>query len=302
MSSVIRLGGLLLVCCFAATAAAQDGLTRARDLYESAAYEEALAELGRLKADAAIGSAPEVDRYRALCLMALNRAAEADKVIESIVVSDPLYQPAATDASPRVRTAFSVVRQRVLPGVARQLYMEAKGLFDRKAYREAAQALERTVMVIDNVDAANKDDLADLRLLASGFLDLARAGMAPPASAPAPTAAVSDAASTSPATPPARTASPPAPLPLSTEVVVLKQDMPPLPFALANSGKQEYSGLVEVQIDVTGRVGDVRILQSVHALYDPMLLKAAREWLYEPLRVAGKPTASRKRVQVVLRP
>jgi TonB family protein len=126
--------------------------------------------------------------------------------------------------------------------------------------------------------------------------------MAPPASAPAPTAAVSDAASTSPATPPARTASPPAPLPLSTEVVVLKQDMPPLPFALANSGKQEYSGLVEVQIDVTGRVSDVRILQSVHALYDPMLLKAAREWLYEPLRVAGKPTASRKRVQVVLRP
>jgi tetratricopeptide (TPR) repeat protein len=290
------------VCCFAATAAAQEGLTRARDLYESAAYEEALAELGKLKADAATGAAPEIDRYRALCLMALNRAAEADKVIEAIVVNDPLYQPAATDAAPRVRAAFSAVRQRVLPGVARQLYMEAKGLFDRKEFQEAVQALERTVKVIDNVDAANKDDLADLRLLAAGFLDLARAGMAPPASAAGSAGAVSDANATAPATPPERTAAPPAPLPLSTDVVVLKQDMPPLPFALANSGKQEYSGLIEVQIDVTGRVTDVRVLQSVHALYDPLLVKAAREWLYEPLRVAGKPTASRKRVQIVLRP
>ena len=52
---------------------------------------------------------------RALCLMALSRATEADTVIQSIVSNDPLYQPSATDAAPRVRAAFSAVRQRCCP-------------------------------------------------------------------------------------------------------------------------------------------------------------------------------------------
>lgn len=298
MNVVIRLGSLVMVGLFAATAAAQDSLTRARDLYESAAYEEALVELGRLKTDAAAASSTaEIDRYRALCLMALSRGAEADQVIESIVINDPLYLPAATDAAPRVRAAFSAVRQRVLPGMARQLYIDAKGLFDRKAYPEAVQALERTVTVIDNVDAANKTDLADLRLLAAGFLELGRASLAPPA----PVAA-NDGATAAPATPTVRAPQPSAVLPASTDLVILKQDVPPLPFGLAVGGRQEYRGLIEVQIDIAGKVTDVRILQPIHALYDPLLMKAAREWAYEPPRVGGKPTASRKRVEIVLRP
>jgi TonB family protein len=83
---------------------------------------------------------------------------------------------------------------------------------------------------------------------------------------------------------------------------VLRQDVPPLPFSLAAAGKQEYRGLIEVDIDEAGKVTDVRIVQSIHALYDVMLLKAARDWSYEPPRIAGKPTASRKRVEIVLRP
>jgi tetratricopeptide (TPR) repeat protein len=297
MSVVIRLGSLVMVCVFAAIAAAQDGLTRARDLYESAAYEEALLEFGRLKANASASSAAEIDRYRALCLMALSRGAEADKVIESIVINDPLYLPAATEAAPRVRAAFSAVRQRVLPGVARQLYIDAKALFDRKAYPEAVQALERTVKIIDNVDAANRTDLADLRLLAAGFLELGRASLAAPAPAEA-----SDGATAAAAPPTVRSAQPPAVLPASTDLVVLKQDVPPLPFALAARGNQEYRGLIEVQIDIAGKVTDVRILQPIHALYDPLLIQTARGWAYEPPRVGGKPTASRKRVEIILRP
>ena len=297
MNVFIRFGGLVLGCCFAATALAQDGLSRARDLYESAAYEDALVELGRLKSDASTSAAPEIDRYRALCLMALNRSAEADKVIESIVTNDPLYLPAETDAAPRVRATFSAVRQRVLPGVARQLYIEAKGHFDRKAYPEAARALERTVKVIDSIDTASKTDLADLRILAAGFLDLARAAAAPPAPAAPPT----NSTATSPA-PDVRPATSAPVMTASTAPIVLKQEPPPLPFALAAGGKQEYRGLVEVAIDANGKVTDVRILNSIHALYDPLLIKAAREWLYEPARAAGKPIASIKRVEIVLRP
>ena len=292
MSVSIRLA-LVMLLLSAATAAAQDGLTHARGLYESAAYEEALVELGRLKADANPAAMAEIDRYRALCLMALSRSSEADKVIESIVTNDPLYLPAATEAAPRVRAAFSAVRQRVLPGVARQLYVDAKALFDRKAYPEAVQALERTVKVIDNVDAANQSDLADLRLLAAGFLELSRAS----AAAPAAPAADTPTASTPPQPAPAAAALPP-----TTNLVVLKQDVPPLPFSLASAGKQEYRGLIEVDIDETGKVTDVRLLQSIHSLYDVMLITAARQWAYEPPRVAGKPTTSRKRVEIVLRP
>jgi TonB family protein len=281
MSRSIRFT-LALTFLVATSAAAQDALTDARNLYESAAYEEALAAFGRLKADAGASTAAEIDRYRALCLMALSRASEADKVIESIVINDPLYQPGATEAAPRVRAAFSTVRQRILPGVARQLYVDAKALFDRKAYPEAVRALEKTVTVIDNVDPANRADLGDLRLLASGFLELSRAASAAPAPvAPAPAAAT---------------------LPASTNLVVLRQDVPPLPFSLAAAGKQEYRGLIEVEIDESGKVTGVRMVQSVHALYDVMLLKAAREWTYEAPRVGGKPTASRKRVEIVLRP
>jgi len=291
MSRSIRFA-LALTCFVATSAAAQDALTDARNLYESAAYEEALAAFGRLKTDAGAATVAEIDRYRALCLMALSRASEADRVIESIVTNDPLYQPGATDASPRVRAAFNTVRQRILPGMARQLYVEAKGLFDRKAYPEAVRALEKTVTVIDNVDPASRADLGDLRLLASGFLELSRAAAAP---APAPATAAAGPAPVVPV--------PAAPtLPASTTLVVLRQDVPPLPFSLAAAGKQEYRGLIEVEIDEAGKVTDVRIVQSVHALYDVMLLKAAREWSYEAPRVGGKPTASRKRVEIVLRP
>ncbi len=289
MSGAVRLVAALVLLS-ASTATAQDALGTARDLYASAAYEEALVALGRLKAEASASTAAEIDRYSALCLMALGRASEADKLIESMVKNDPLTQPAVADAAPRVRAAFSAVRQRVLPDVARGLYVEAKAAFDRKAYPEAAQALEKTVRVIDEIEAANKADLGDLRMLASGFLELSRAALAPPPPLPVATVEATAEAAPMPA------------LPQSTNLVVLNQAVPPLPFALASSGTREFRGRVEVDIDDTGRVTDVRILQSVHVIYDPLLLKAARNWKYEPPRVGGKPTASTKRVEVVLRP
>lgn len=294
MTAAVRLA-LMMTLVFATPAVAQDSLNRARDLYESAAYEEALIELGRLTTEAGGRAAAEIDHYRALCLMALRRGTEADKVIESLVMNDPLYQPAATEAAPRMRASFNAVRQRVLPGVARQLYIDAKALFDRKAYSEAVNALERTVKVIDNVEATQKSDLADLRLLAAGFLDLARASAAAPSSPPVPTPGVT-------AAPPDKAGLDTTILPASTNLVVLKQELPPLPFSLAASGKQEYRGVIDVLIDENGKVADVRIVRRVHSLYDALLLQAAREWSYEPPRVGGKPIASRKRVEIVLRP
>ena len=294
MSTTVRLS--IAALFFSASAAiaqdAADALDPVRQLYASAAYEEALTALGRLRSETPTAGL-EIDRYRALCLIALNRGSEADRVIESIVAADPLYQPSASDASPRVRTAFSAVRERVLPAVARSLYLEAKAAYDRKAYTEAAQALEKTVRIIDTIESPAKNELADLRVLASGFLDLSKAAAAPPA--PAARAAA-------PAQPEIA-APPPAPVaPPNTGLVVLKQDLPPLPFSIAALGSGEYRGVVELQIDEGGNVTSARIIQTVHAIYDPVLLKAVREWKYEAPRVSGKPIATVKRVEIVLKP
>ena len=42
------------------------------------------------------------------------------------------------------------------------------------------------------------------------------------------------------------------------------------------------------------------MIQSVHVLYDSLLLRAARDWKYEAPRIGGMATASQKRVEVVL--
>ena len=239
----------------------------------------------------------EIDRYRALCLIALGRSAEADQAIETTVTLDPLYQPAAADASPRVRAAFAAVRHRVLPTVVRSLYASAKAAYDRKAFAEAADGLDKTVRVIDNLEGSNPE-LGDLRMLASGFLDLSKAAIAKPSLPPPPAPTPAPASLNVVKAPVALAPAPPLPF---SNVVAKRQDLPQLPFSLART-KGQYRGAIEVEINEAGNVVGARVIQSVHVLYDPLLLVAARDWKYEPARIDGRPTAVRKRVEVVLKP
>lgn len=296
---------LVIVLVSASAASAQDPLAAARDLYASASYEEALGALGRLKADAGAGATVEIDRYRALCLMALGRASEADSVIESIVVNDPLYLPSAGEASPRVLATFNTVRQRVLPDLARSLYADGKAAFDKKSYADATRALEQTVKVIDTIEGEqNKAALNDLRTLAAGFLELSRAAIAPPpaaATAPAPVPATPAVAAPAEPRPQTVRSSPNAPVP-QTALVVLKQELPPVPYSLSQLGSTEYRGVVEVDIDALGNVTGARMLQPVHPFYDVLVLRASRDWKYTAPRLDGRPVASKKRVEIHLRP
>src|SRR6187401_1575645 len=83
-------------------ASAQDPITRAKTLYESADYDQALAVLDQLKSDPLAESVPDVAAYRVFCLLALGRSAEANENIAAILRRDPRYQPSETDASPRI--------------------------------------------------------------------------------------------------------------------------------------------------------------------------------------------------------
>lgn len=294
MTSTIRCT-LAILLLSSASAAAQDSLDPIRNLYASAEYEEALTAIGRLKSGADLGGVVEIDRYRALCLIALGRSAEADQAIETTVTLDPLYQPAAADASPRVRAAFAAVRHRVLPTVVRSLYASAKAAYDRKAFAEAADGLDKTVRVIDNLESINPE-LVDLRMLASGFLDLSKAAITKPSVLPPPAPTPAQVSLVE-----APVAHAPAP-PLSfSNVVAKRQDLPQLPFSLAVT-KGQYRGTVEVEINEAGNVVGARVIQSVHVLYDPLLLVAARDWKYVPALIDGRPMAVRKRVEVVLKP
>jgi len=289
----------LLASAFAHTALGQapgrDVIGAARDLYASARYDEALAVLNDLRP--AENTAPPSDRksieqYRSLCLLALGRGSEAESAIAAVVTADPAYLPNETEASPRVRAAFSDVRRRLLPDIVNTRYAAAKGEFDRKSYADAMQHFRQVLALLDDPDMGGK--LPDLKTLASGFLDLAVAASAPP---PAPVKAEVVAPPSAPVVPQ------PDPNRIYTMVdkdvtppVIIRQEMPRLTPAMKAQAKD--TGVVEIVIDELGRVSFVAMRQSVHPVYDSTLMAAVREWKYQPASVAGKPVKYRKLIQI----
>lgn len=286
---------LLAVALFAI---GDDSLAVARDLYASAAYEDALAMLNRLPANRPPDETRAVAQYRALCLLALGRTSEAERAIEVVVSNDPSYRP-ATDVSPRVRAAFSEVRKRMLPSILEQKYAKAKAAYDRKEYAAASAGFTTMLEMMTDPDAlavSNQPPLSDLRTLAAGFRDLADSAAAPPP-APAPTPA------------PAPPRAPAAVVPEGPRVyaasdanvippIVIQQSLPPYPGKLLTA----HSGVIELLIDENGVVETAMMRQSVSPQYDSLALNAAKMWRYRPATVNGVPVRYRKAVAIALRP
>ena len=290
----------LLAASFAHGAFAQvpgrDVVGAARDLYASARYDEALAVLNDLRpADAvnAVSDRKSIEQYRSLCLLALGRGSEAESAIAAVVTADPSYQPNETEASPRVRTAFSDVRRRLLPEIASARYADAKALFDRKDYVTAAQQFRQVLALLNDQDMGGK--LPDLRTLASGFMDLAVAAATPPPEPPKPVVVAP-----APVPPPVPQADPNRIYTMVdrevTAPVVLHQEMPRLTPAMKAQAKDR--GVVEIVVDEQGRVTNVAIRESVHPVFDSALLSFARDWKYQPAMLNGKPVRYRKMIQI----
>jgi tetratricopeptide (TPR) repeat protein len=182
----------------------QDVLASAKTLYESAAYEAALSELGGIEDPK---HADAVSTYQALCLLGLGRTRDAERALETLVVRQPLLKLSDADYSPRVVALFRDVRQRALPQAAQQLYATAKTEYDNKNYEAAAARFQDVLHLIDDVDAKQQTaTLADIKQLADGFLTLANgkvvrqaAPVAAPVAAPAPPPAQPLAATRTPA-------------------------------------------------------------------------------------------------------
>lgn len=279
------------VCAFGSVAAAQD-LSAARDLYTSARYDEALAVLNGMRP---VEGAPATDRkaieqYRSLCLLALGRGSEAETAIAAVVAADPMFQPGDVDASPRVRAAFSEVRQRMLPEMAAAQYATAKAEFDRREFASAERQFKGLVALLNDPQMGGR--LSDLRVLAGGFLDLSTAAAAPPPE-PKPQPK-NDVLPPPPAAPKIYTgedAGVTAPTPV-------RQELPRVPQSIVNHTRDR--GLLELLIDEQGRVVSITVRTSIHVLYDPLLVAAARGWRYKPATVGGVPVKFRKLIQVTV--
>ena len=293
-------------------AANEDALARAKSLYLSAAYDEALALLDSLQNESSSGVATEAAQYRVFCLLALERSGEARRAIEEIVNADPFYGPSDNQTSPRIRTVFQEVRRALLPEVVQRSYAEAKAAFDRKD-PQAVEQFDRVLALLDDPDFRGAGSLSDLRTVVSGFRDLSQAvasmppvgnvsataagragspidGTLQPAALDAP-AVRSGASST--ASHGAATVTPP---------VALFQPLPPWSPPKNVEWPREFEGTLEVVIDESGNVTSATLSKSIHRLYDAELLKVARTWKFKPAEQNGVPIRFAKILEIHLRP
>lgn len=278
----------------------QDSLPTARELYAAAAYEESLAMLNRLRGPAgSVGHEQGIEQYRALCLLALGRAAEAQQAIEVVVASAPSFQPSEAEASPRVRSAFSEVRRRMLPSIIQQEYARGKAAFDKKEFTDAADAFQRVLQMLSDPDvgaAASAPPLSDLRTLAGGFRDLSVSAIPPP-----PLPAVATAAPPPAPVAPTRPAVPKIYSGEDTGIVppaIIRQTLPPY----GSRAVSEMQGTLAVVISERGDVESAAMLLSVNPNYDRLVMESVKNWRYRPATRDGVPVKFRRVVQIKVAP
>ena len=154
---------------------------------------------------------------------------------------------------------------------------------------EAVRALPQawaTMRVFDDVEPM----LAELRLLASGFLDLSVA------LSTTPTRTNVEAPKTT-----AREPVSGPPPPNVTSPVPVTQDLP-VWVPTDQASRREFRGAIRVFISDVGRVTGAEISSPIHPAYDRQLLLAAKAWTYQPALKDGRPMASEKVIEVVLKP
>ena len=289
----------LVVAAPPARAAAPD-LAEVRELYASASYEEALAAIDTLEAPNQIEA---VEQLRALCLLGLGRTKEAERSLERIVVSKPLYA-IPEDASPRLVSLFKEVRKRSLPTAARELYARAKTSYDSKQYGAAATGFGEVVAIAKHPDAAAQGAaLEDLRQLAEGFKTLSESAVAAEKAA-ADAKAAAAAAAARPASPPA----PVAPALYSSRdagvqaPVAIERRLPAWKPGNSIVAQRSFRGTLEVIINDQGVVEWAGMSKPTLENYDQELLNLTKSWRFRPATKDGAAVRYQLAIEILLTP
>jgi hypothetical protein len=290
MRNIICASALLIAVAFPVTAYAADtDLSAARDLYVSASYDDALAMLSTLSnGSRSPDERQSIDLYRTLCFFALGKTADADHMIEAMLLRDPLYRAADEELSPRVETAFQTARRRILPFVIQQKYAEAKTAFDKQDWATASTGFAEVLKSLGDPDialTAGTPPLSDLKTLAAGFKDLAVKSIPPPPApkiveVPKPVRPVKAVYSAED-----RDVMPP---------VAVQQRVPKYPANVS----RPMQGVVQFVVDESGAVQAPTMPVSIDMSYDGMVISAAKRWQYQPATLEGKPVKYLKRLTI----
>jgi TonB family protein len=264
--------------CVAGSAAAQVPHADYKALYAAAEYDKALDVVESL-------DNAEAQQYKALCLLALGRQADANAAIEALVTSSPTFVPSSEEAPPRFVELVTKVRQKLLPVIARRLFAEGRASYTEKQSEEAVRRFSLVLTLLSDSAFADAEAKQDLQTLAQGFIDLAKATPPPAKFTPPPEPPVK-------ATPPPPVVVPPT----VTQPTALVQTVPPMPPDIA--ARVTAKLVLLVLIDETGRVTEATIKESAHPRYDRMVVRASREWRYTPATRDGMPIPSEQTVTI----
>ena len=275
-------GCLILLLSVSSSAAAQATEVDFKALYAAAEYDKALEVVGSL-------DTLEAQQYRALCLLALGRTADASTAIESLVNASPTFIPSSEDAPPRFVELVTKVRQKLLPTIARRAFTEGRDLYNGKQNEEAVKRFSLVLTLLKDPAFTDLNAKQDLETLATGFIDLAKASSTPvkvvttpPEPVPPPAAAPAAAAT--------------AVAPRVVPPVALVQTVPPMPTDIA--ARVGAKLVMVVQIDAAGRVTSATVKESAHPRYDRIVVLATRDWRYTPATLNGLAIAAEQIVTI----
>ncbi|HZM92858.1 MAG TPA: TonB family protein [Vicinamibacterales bacterium] len=272
-------GCLILTLCLPSSSVAQVSEVDYKSLYAAAEYDKALEVVTSL-------DSVEAQQYKALCLLALGRQADASTAVEALVNSSPTFIPSSDDAPPRFVELVTKVRQKLLPTIARRVFAEGRDRYTDKKNDEAVKRFSLVLTLLNDPAFPDPNTKQDLETLAKGFIDLATAAAVPVKVVAAPP---------EPVTPPPAPATPTAP-PKVVPPVALSQEVPPMPTDLASRADAKL--VLVVLIDETGRVTSVTVKESAHPVYDRLVSQATRSWRYTPATRNGAPIPSEQIVTI----
>jgi len=273
-------GCLILVVSISSSAAAQGSEVDFKALYAAAEYDKALEVVNSLES-------LEAQQYKALCLLALGRTADASTAIETLVNASPTFIPSSEDAPPRFVELVTKVRQKLLPTIARRTFTEGRERYNEKQNEEAVKRFSLVLTLLKDPAFTDQSAKQDLETLATGFIDLAKAATTPVKVVAAPP---------EPVPPPAAAAATPASPPKVVPPVALVQTVPPMPTDIASRAGAKL--VMVVQIDAAGRVTAATVKESAHPRYDRIVALATRDWRYTPATLNGLAIASEQIVTI----
>jgi hypothetical protein len=214
---------------------------------------------------------PRESERRASELVAQGRTAQAAMVFDALLMSNPLYEPKATDLTPESLAAFRTSQKLLLPGLAARGYDRAKAALGSGDIDRALAVAKETAAILDR-PAANAtpdqrqrlDELLEQATVARATVDeiiytAADAGVIPPR-------------------------------PLSRQ----------FPAATPMGVPPHRVGTLEMIIAKDGSVEFVKLHTPLNRYHERMIVSAAKAWTYRPAMKAGKPVKYRLTVQINL--